>query len=217
MLYFIIIFFETFSEAMKKLSALLFNQGGKCFYCDAILDIDEATIEHIVPKSKGGNDDLNNLVVCCKYANQAFRDYSPKHKMGVIKQLCCLNSICKKIFPRMEPKIEIQDFENAEQIEHEPDNTTKNTPTTNVNLQEKLDISVAYNLLLQVVKLFEDEGREPVSSKIKKRMLELEPSFNESNYGFSKFKNFLLHAQEEKIVILKQHKTASNYIVKKMA
>ena len=79
--------FDIFSNpkierAMKKLSALLFNQGGKCFYCDAILDIDEATIEHIVPKSKGGCDDLNNLVVCCKYANQAFRDYSPKHKMG---------------------------------------------------------------------------------------------------------------------------------------
>jgi len=190
---------------MKKMSSLLFNQGGKCFYCDAVLNIDEATIEHIVPKSKGGSDDLTNLVVCCKYANHAFRDYSPKHKMAVIKQLCCLDSICKKIFPRTGN--EIQDIENKERIKQD----STNISTSKVNTQQ--DIASAYNLLLQVVKLFEEKGKEPMISQIKTKMLELEPSFKESNYGFSKFKDFLFHAQQEKIITIKQNKKANNYVV----
>ncbi len=189
------------------MSSLLFNQGGRCFYCEAVLNIDEATIEHIVPKSKGGSDDLTNLVVCCKYANQAFRDYSPKHKMAVIKQLCCLDSICKKIFPRIEQKIAIQDVENQDQITQDSNNAS----TNKVNTQP--DILLAYNLLLQVVKLFEEKGKEAIISQIKAKMLELEPSFKESNYGFNKFKDFLFHAQKEKIITIKQNKKANNYIV----
>ncbi len=192
---------------MKKLSSLLFNQGGKCFYCDAVLDIEEATIDHVIPKSKGGSDDLGNLVVCCKYANQAFRDYLPKHKMTVIRQLCCLNSICTKIFPRIEPILE-----KAENVVL--DEPRKNPPIKARKI--KLDVSIAYSLLQQAMEFFESEGKEIISSQLKKRMLELEPSFKESDYGFSKFKDFLLHAQEEKVVILKQHKTAKNYIVSKV-
>ena len=196
---------------MKKLSSLLFNQGGKCFYCDAVLDIDEATIDHVVPKSKGGSDDLNNLVVCCKYANQAFRDYSPKHKMTVIRQLCCCKSICTKIFPRVESIMEKEIIVNVPPKQAEP----KQNSQVNIK-KDKLDISIAYSLLQQAIDFFKNEGKETVSSQLKKKMLELEPSFKESDYGFSKFKDFLLHAQEAKIVILKQHKTAKNYIVSKV-
>jgi hypothetical protein len=85
---------------MKKLNTLLFHQGGKCFYCDALLDLEEASIDHVIPQSKGGSNEIDNLVVCCKYANHAFADYSPKRKMTVMKQLSCFPSICKKIFPR---------------------------------------------------------------------------------------------------------------------
>ena len=69
--------------------------------------------------------------------------------------------------------------------------------------------------MLQVIESIEKKGKEAVSSQIKSEMLKLMPSFKQSDYGFSQFKNFLLHAQEEKIITLKKHKTSNNYIVKK--
>jgi hypothetical protein len=214
---------------MKKLNALLFNQGGKCFYCDAVLDINEATVDHVIPQSKGGSNDLDNLVVCCKYANHAFRDYSPKHKMTVIKELCCLSTVCKKIFPREEQISESKDLEQA-QIEIKTEkrmqdtqgkNTQNNAETekqgeVNSNIQTlKNDISMAYQLLLNAIAAFEKEGKEGVSSQIKSKMLELNPKFKEANYGFNQFNKFLLHAQQQKVVTLKKHGNGNNYVIKK--
>jgi hypothetical protein len=297
---------KSVGTAMKKLSALLFNQGGKCFYCDAFLDINEASIDHVIPQSKGGSNDIDNLVVCCKYANQAFADYSPKHKMAVIKQLCCFPSPCKKIFPREEEITEANGIQNEPLIEAQPVKPKKKTPSTNVktvppekntpstnvqpvqaaentpstNVQpvqaagntptttvspvqaaentpsttvppiqapkntpstkaqsvqtpkntpsttaiaasntniaeDNSKISTAYKIMHQVIESLEKKGKDAVSSQIKSEMLKLMPSFNESDYGFTKFKNFLLYAQEEKIITLKKHKTTNNYIVKK--
>jgi hypothetical protein len=204
---------------MKKLNALLFNQGGKCFYCDAVLDIQEATVDHVIPQSKGGRNDLDNLVVCCKYANHAFRDYSPKQKLAVIKQLSSITSVCQKIFPREE---QVTDSRNVEvEVEVEKESLTE-------RLSEKLDkntqakakqnipaISTAYQLLLQTVELFGKEGKEAVSSQIKNKMLKLNPSFKESDYGFRQFNKFLFHAQDENIITLKKHKTNNHYVIKK--
>ncbi|HIE02147.1 MAG TPA: HNH endonuclease, partial [Thiotrichaceae bacterium] len=143
---------------MKKLNALLFNQGGKCFYCDAILDMNEATLDHVIPQSKGGKNDLDNLVVCCKYANHAFRDYSPKHKMAVIKELCCLSSVCKKIFPREEEISESEELEEP-QIEAQP---KKKTQDSKAKTTQKIqpNISIANQLLLKAIASFEKEGKE---------------------------------------------------------
>jgi len=198
---------------MKKRDALLFNQGGKCFYCNAILELHEATIDHVIPQSKGGTNDLDNLVVCCQYANQAFRDYSPKQKMALIKQLDSFS--CQKIFPRDEltnrdepTNIEI---ENVSQI---GETTEKKKPAKNPK-KTSPDISMAYKLLLQAIDFFEKEGREVVSSQVKTKMLELNPSFKESDYGFNQFDQFLLQAKEEKIITLNKYKTTNNYIIKR--
>jgi len=192
---------------MKKLNALLFNQGGKCFYCDAVLDIQEATVDHVIPQSKGGKNDSDNLVVCCKYANQAFRDYLPKQKMAVIKQFCGISSVCQKVFPREEQINEDDSVEDKVLIQN------SHIPAANP-VKCHPDISTAYQLLLQAVELFEEEGREAVSSRIKKKMLELNPSFKESDYGFRQFKKFLLRAQGDKMIILKDT-TGNNYVIKK--
>jgi 5-methylcytosine-specific restriction endonuclease McrA len=42
---------------------------GRCQYCDKRLNKSRFTIDHVVPKSKGGKTDWNNLVVSCSKCN----------------------------------------------------------------------------------------------------------------------------------------------------
>lgn len=266
---------------MKKMNTLLFHQGGKCFYCDALLALEEATIDHVIPQSKGGSNNIDNLVVCCKHANHAFADYSPKHKMAVIKQLCCFPSICQKIFPREKgitaPKSEEKNQPKDNQTEPPVRNqsvsvesnaaaiktvgaapvqkgaltttkstsaavqnsvstktkstsavpvqnsastapapaVTKNKNTNNSKTAKKPDISTAYQILLQAIDFFEEQGKEAISSQIKSQMLRLMPSFKQSDYGLGQFNKFLLRAQEDQMITLKNLQRAGNYIVKK--
>lgn len=45
------------------------NVGANCIYCDVELDKENATADHIIPISDGGNNCQVNLVVCCKDCN----------------------------------------------------------------------------------------------------------------------------------------------------
>lgn len=45
------------------------NVGANCIYCDTELDKENATADHIIPISEGGNNCQVNLVVCCKDCN----------------------------------------------------------------------------------------------------------------------------------------------------
>ena len=45
------------------------NEGANCIYCDIELDKENATADHIIPISDGGNNCQVNLVVCCKGCN----------------------------------------------------------------------------------------------------------------------------------------------------
>lgn len=49
---------------------LLKKQSGVCFYCRKPLLLEDATIDHITPKSKGGSYALENLVAACRPCNQ---------------------------------------------------------------------------------------------------------------------------------------------------
>lgn len=63
--------------------SLNFNST-RCFYCERKFDNKiKKTKEHIIPKSKGGNNNLNNLVYACIECNELrgnmefyeFKDY----------------------------------------------------------------------------------------------------------------------------------------------
>lgn len=63
--------------------------GATCLYCDESLTKSNATADHIVPISVGGNNTQINLVVCCKSCNNErgnlpFKEYlhmkNPKYK-----------------------------------------------------------------------------------------------------------------------------------------
>lgn len=45
------------------------NIGADCIYCGTKLNQENATADHIIPISEGGNNCQVNLVVCCKGCN----------------------------------------------------------------------------------------------------------------------------------------------------
>jgi 5-methylcytosine-specific restriction endonuclease McrA len=42
---------------------------GLCHYCARQFDPSEITMDHIVPLSKGGRSEKNNIIPCCKECN----------------------------------------------------------------------------------------------------------------------------------------------------
>lgn len=66
------------------------NKDASCIYCDTKLDYENATADHIIPISKGGNNTQINLVVCCKLCNNErgnldFKEYMSKKNSSKIK------------------------------------------------------------------------------------------------------------------------------------
>lgn len=73
-----LIFFETLKSSHNRtkrkairrysetLGKLLHKYKFKCVYCGGK---DDLTIDHIVPVSKGGSDDFNNLQILCRSCN----------------------------------------------------------------------------------------------------------------------------------------------------
>jgi 5-methylcytosine-specific restriction endonuclease McrA len=66
------------------------NSDASCIYCDRKLTMDNATADHIIPISEGGNNAQVNLVVCCKDCNNErgnldFKYYMSKKNSKKIK------------------------------------------------------------------------------------------------------------------------------------
>ena len=58
------------SKTKKELLNVKFDC---CVYCGSK---DSKTIDHLIPKSKGGTDYIDNLVICCKSCNSRKKDKS---------------------------------------------------------------------------------------------------------------------------------------------
>ena len=54
---------------IKKKSVMIRDEG-KCQYCGIALTRSTSTLDHVVPKSKGGGYSWQNLVTACKKCNQ---------------------------------------------------------------------------------------------------------------------------------------------------
>jgi 5-methylcytosine-specific restriction endonuclease McrA len=48
---------------------LIERDGLKCFYSNVLMNEEEATIEHLIPLSRGGKNTLDNMVLCTKELN----------------------------------------------------------------------------------------------------------------------------------------------------
>jgi len=58
------------------------RDGKRCSYCDA--DDVDLELDHIIPKSRGGSDNVKNLVLCCRTCNLAKGNMLP-HEIQDIK------------------------------------------------------------------------------------------------------------------------------------
>ena len=73
----------------KRIMKLAHRDGWRCAYCGVETcftgrDGPRATVDHVVPKSKGGLDNLSNCVVACQACNAAKgdqEDWSPPPKV----------------------------------------------------------------------------------------------------------------------------------------
>lgn len=55
---------------IDQLRELLFEEYGKqCRYCDKRLDMNTLVLDHIVPISKGGTSNIDNLQIICRTSN----------------------------------------------------------------------------------------------------------------------------------------------------
>ncbi|MCX7703075.1 MAG: HNH endonuclease [Planctomycetota bacterium] len=68
-------------------ASLLARDGCTCQYCGRRLPPSRLTIDHIIPRSRGGSDDWDNLVVACIDCNIRKGDFSPEEAhMTLIKR-----------------------------------------------------------------------------------------------------------------------------------
>jgi len=71
-------------KASSKLGRMLYLQSGRCFFCGEPLKPEEASIEHLNPRSRGGANSEDNQVVCHWTLNQAFGSLDLKSKFGFV-------------------------------------------------------------------------------------------------------------------------------------
>lgn len=53
----------------KRRELIYQKSNGECFYCGHLIPPKEATIDHLIPKSRGGRLTLDNIVLACRHCN----------------------------------------------------------------------------------------------------------------------------------------------------
>ena len=56
-------------QNQSKRSQVWEKTGGKCWYCGIQLEPFSFPVDHVVPKCKGGDSSVSNLVPCCGQCN----------------------------------------------------------------------------------------------------------------------------------------------------
>lgn len=72
--------------AHSKKNRLHMRDGNLCHYCKVVLrGPNPSTIEHVVPRSLGGNNEVYNLVLACEPCNTGFGSQYIKCECGFCK------------------------------------------------------------------------------------------------------------------------------------
>lgn len=72
----------------RKVNLLASRDGGmRCVYCGKTLTHGTATLEHVVPKSKNGPDNIHNLVLACSSCNTLVGNMSVSEKVRLMQKV----------------------------------------------------------------------------------------------------------------------------------
>jgi len=101
------------NKRKKIINELVRKYGLRCWYCGIELTNRKIEIDHIIPKSKGGSDDLYNLALACKICNVKMLNYD---KIEYLRHLAHIRSSefsCpilteyrKELFPHEQDKLQ---------------------------------------------------------------------------------------------------------------
>lgn len=76
---------------VEQFEALWEQQHGRCFYCNKPMKVvggfnapDQVTLDHILPLSRGGRHELNNIVLCCRHCNTSKGAKTPQEAFGLL-------------------------------------------------------------------------------------------------------------------------------------
>ncbi len=59
------------SKSYKRVKKQMLRRTRTCHWCRCQIDMKTATVDHVVPLSRGGSNQSDNLVLACKPCNQA--------------------------------------------------------------------------------------------------------------------------------------------------
>lgn len=57
---------------------IILRDGNRCMYCGQRYESGELTLDHVIPKSRGGRNTWDNLVACCSRDNHRKGDRTPE-------------------------------------------------------------------------------------------------------------------------------------------
>ena len=66
-------------KSYRGIKARLLRENFSCYWCRDSLDRSTATIDHVIPLSKGGTNGGDNLVLACETCNHDRRNDLPEH------------------------------------------------------------------------------------------------------------------------------------------
>jgi 5-methylcytosine-specific restriction endonuclease McrA len=72
-----------FGGIMCNRQNIIWRDHNRCQYCAKIFSTEKLTVDHIIPKSRGGKKSWTNLVAACKKCNQKKGCRTP-HECGMI-------------------------------------------------------------------------------------------------------------------------------------
>jgi 5-methylcytosine-specific restriction endonuclease McrA len=76
--------FERKSLSRKN---ILLRDHNTCQYCGRVFNPSDLTLDHVIPKSRGGSSNWDNLVACCKKCNNKKGNHMPDEAgMKLIKR-----------------------------------------------------------------------------------------------------------------------------------
>jgi 5-methylcytosine-specific restriction endonuclease McrA len=74
---------------------LYLRDKGKCQYCNDKLSFDESTVDHVIPKCRGGSHTWNNVALACSQCNQKKGSSLLKETGMKLKVLPCAPAVNK--------------------------------------------------------------------------------------------------------------------------